>query len=128
MRQRAGQAHHALAVSIQELVAQPGGQWQLDAAHPELQHRADDYASLHGTLHVAGADVGTIDVKTDFDIPANSADVIDTTLHASAKLPAGDIDYKIEGTIDDAASRRTSSSSTARAGCRRRRACPDTWR
>jgi hypothetical protein len=51
-------------------------------------------------LHIAGADVGDIDIKPDLDIPPNSADVIDATLHASAKLPAGDIDYKISGTID----------------------------
>jgi hypothetical protein len=58
------------------------------------------YEALHGTLHVAGADVGGIDLKPDLDIPPNSADVIETSLHATAKLPAGDIDYKISGTID----------------------------
>ncbi len=42
----------------------------------------------------------TIELKPDLDIPPNSADVIDATLHASAKLPAGDIEYKISGTID----------------------------
>ena len=86
-------------VSIQELAVQPGGQWKLTLRIQNYSTVAMTYASLHGTLYIAGADVGTIDVRTDFDIPANSADVVDTTLHASAALPAGDIDYKIEGTI-----------------------------
>ncbi|HJT98916.1 MAG TPA: LEA type 2 family protein [Rhodanobacteraceae bacterium] len=87
-------------VSIQELSVQPGGAWHLRLRIQNYSTISMTYASLHGTLHVAGVDVGTIDVKTDFDIPANSADVVDTTLHASAALPAGDIEYKIEGTIE----------------------------
>ena len=86
-------------VSIQQLVVQPDGQWRLTLRIQNYSTIAMQYAALHGTLHIAGADVGTIDVRTDFDIPANSADVVDTTVHASAALPAGDIDYKIEGTI-----------------------------
>ena len=58
------------------------------------------YAALHGTLHIAGVDVGSIELKLDLDIPPNSADVVDATLHASAKLPAGDIEYEIAGTIE----------------------------
>lgn len=86
-------------VSIQELAVQPGGQWKLTLRIQNYSTVPMTYSSLHGTLYVGGADVGTIDVKTDFDIPANSADVVDTTLRASATLPTGDIDYKIEGTI-----------------------------
>jgi LEA14-like dessication related protein len=87
-------------VSIQELAAQPGGQWRLTLRIQNYSTIAMTYASLHGTLYVAGADVGTIDVRADFDIPGNSADVVDTTVRASAALPTGDIDYKIEGTIE----------------------------
>jgi LEA14-like dessication related protein len=86
-------------VSIQELAVQPGGQWKLTLRIQNYSTVPMTYAWLHGTLYVAGADVGTIDVRTDFDIPANSADVVDTTVHASAALPAGEIDYKIEGTL-----------------------------
>jgi hypothetical protein len=86
-------------VSIQELSVQPGGQWKLTLRIQNYSTIPMTYSSIHGTLTVAGADVGTIDVKTDFDIPGNSADVVDTTVHASAALPAGDIAYKIEGTI-----------------------------
>src|ERR1700761_9652782 len=78
-------------VSIQELAAQPGGQWKVTLRIQNYSTVPMAYASLHGTLYIAGADVGTIDVKTDFDIPANSADVVDTVVHASAALPAGDI-------------------------------------
>lgn len=86
-------------VSIQELAAQPGGQWKLTLRIQNYSTVPMTYSSIHGTLVVAGADVGTIDVKTDFGIPANSADVVDTIVHASAALPSGDIAYKIEGTI-----------------------------
>jgi LEA14-like dessication related protein len=86
-------------VSIQELSVQPGGLWKLTLRIQNYSTIPMTYASLHGTLTIAGADVGTIDVRTDFDIPGNSADVVDTTLHASAALPNGDIDYRIEGTI-----------------------------
>ena len=55
------------------------------------------YAALHGTLHVAGVDVGNIDSSPTSTFRPNSADVVDATLHASAKLPAGDIEYKIDG-------------------------------
>ena len=87
-------------MSIQQLIVQPDGQWRLTLRIQNYSTIAMRYAALHGTLHIAGADVGSIELKLDLDIPPNSADVIDTTLHASAKLPAGDIDYKISGTID----------------------------
>jgi hypothetical protein len=87
-------------VSIQELVAKPDGQWRLTLRIQNYSTVAMHYAALHGTLHIAGADVGDIDLAPDLDIPPNSADVIDATLRASAQLPAGDIDYRIEGTID----------------------------
>ena len=68
-------------VSIQELAVQPGGQWKLTLRIQNYSTVPMTYASLHGTLHVAGADV------------------VDATVHASAALPSGDIDYRIEGTI-----------------------------
>lgn len=86
-------------VSIQELAVQPGGQWRLTLRIQNYSTVPMTYSALHGTLHVAGVDVGAIEVRTDFDIPANSADVVDATVHASATLPAGELDYKIEGTI-----------------------------
>lgn len=88
------------AVSIQQLVAQPDGQWRVTLRIQNYSTVAMRYSALHGTLHIAGADVGSIELKPDVDIPANSADVVDATLHASAKLPASDIDYKIAGTIE----------------------------
>ena len=86
-------------VSIQELAVQPGGQWKLTLRIQNYSTVPMTYGAIHGTLTVAGADVGAIDVRTDFDIPGNSADVVDTTVRASAALPAGDLDYRIEGTI-----------------------------
>jgi hypothetical protein len=87
-------------VSIQQLVADAGGTWRVTLRIQNYSTVAMRYSALHGTLHIAGVDVGAIDLVPDLDIPPNSADVIDATLHASAKLPAGDIDYKIAGTIE----------------------------
>jgi hypothetical protein len=86
-------------VSIQQLVADASGTWKVTLRIQNYSTVTMRYSALHGTLHIAGADVGSIDLTPDLDIPANSADVIETTLHASAKLPAGDVDYKIAGTI-----------------------------
>lgn len=87
-------------VSIQQLVADANGAWRVTLRVQNYSTVAMRYAALHGTLHIAGVDVGSIELKLDLDIPPNSADVVDATLHASAKLPAGDIEYKIAGTIE----------------------------
>lgn len=87
-------------VSIQELVAQTPSQWRLTLRIQNYSTVAMHYAALHATLHIAGAEAGNIELKPDLDIPPNSADVIDATLLANVKLPAGDLDYKITGTID----------------------------
>lgn len=86
-------------VSIQQLVASDG-KWRLTLRIQNYSTVPMTYAALHGTLHIAGVDVGAIEVRTDFDIPANSADVVDATVRASVTLPTGDIDYRIEGTLD----------------------------
>ena len=88
------------AVSVQQLVGSANGEWHVTLRIQHYSTVAMRYSALHGTLHVAGVDVGSIELKPDVDIPANSADVIDTTLHASAKFPAGDIDYRLSGTIE----------------------------
>jgi hypothetical protein len=87
-------------VTIQELVVQPDGQWRLTLRIQNFSTVSMHYASLQATLAVAGADVGTIDVKPDVDIPQNSADVLDVRIKATAALPAKDFDYRISGTID----------------------------
>jgi len=87
-------------VTVQELVAQANGQWRLTLRVQNFSTVSMHYDTIHATLHVAGTDVGSIDLKPDLDIPPNSADVIDASLHSSAKLPAGEFEYRIEGTID----------------------------
>ncbi len=88
------------AVSIQQLVAAPDGNWHVTLRVQNYSTVAMRYSALHVALHIAGVDVGTLDLKPDLDIPPNSADVVDGTLHASAKLPPGDLEYRITGTID----------------------------
>jgi LEA14-like dessication related protein len=87
-------------VSIQQLVADASGNWRVTLRIQNYSTVAMRYSALHATLHIAGADVGSIDLAPDLDIPPNSADVVDATLHASAKLPAGDVDYRVTGTIE----------------------------
>lgn len=87
------------AVSIQQLVASDG-QWRLTIRIQNYSTVAMHYASLDGTLHIAGVDVGTIALKPDLDIPPNSADVFEATVKATAQLPAGDLAYTIAGKID----------------------------
>jgi len=87
-------------VTIQELVAQPDGQWRLTLRIQNYSTVAMHYSALNATLRIAGTDVGEIHLKPDLDIPPTSADVIDATLHASAKLPASDVEYQIKGTIE----------------------------
>jgi hypothetical protein len=87
-------------VSIQQLVAATDGNWHVTLRIQNYSTVAMHYSALHVALHIAGVDVGSIDLNPDLDIPPNSADVVEGSLHATAKLPAGDLDYKITGTID----------------------------
>jgi hypothetical protein len=87
-------------VSIQQLVADASGSWKVTLRIQNYSTVTMRYAALHATLRIAGVDVGNVDLAPDLDIPPNSADVVDATLHASAKLPAGDIDYRVSGTIE----------------------------
>ena len=87
-------------VAIQQLVVQPDGQWRATLRVQNFSTMSMHYSALHATLQIAGADGGAIELKPDLDIPPSSADVIDATLHGGAKLPAGDIEYQIKGTIE----------------------------
>ena len=86
-------------VTIQELVAREDGQWRLTLRVQNFSTVAMHYESIKATLHIAGTDVGTIDINPNLDVPPTSADIVETTLHGSAKLPAGDLEYHITGTI-----------------------------
>ena len=87
-------------VTIQQLVAAPDGQWRVTLRVQNYSTVAMHYSAMHVAVFVASVDVGSIDLNPDLDIPANSADVVDATIRATAKLPVGDLDYKIAGTID----------------------------
>jgi hypothetical protein len=86
-------------VTIQELVARDDGQWRITLRVQNFSTVAMHYELIHATLHIAGADVATIDLNPNLDVPPTSADVVDATVRASAKLPAGDLEYHITGTI-----------------------------
>jgi hypothetical protein len=86
-------------VTIQELVARDDGQWRITLRVQNFSTVSMHYESIHATLRIAGADVATIDLNPNLDVPPTSADVVDATVRASAKLPAGDLEYHITGTI-----------------------------
>lgn len=86
-------------VTIQELVARDDGQWRLTLRVQNFSTVAMHYESIRATLTIGGTDVGTIDLNPNLDVPPTSADVFDATMQASAKLPPGDLEYHIAGTI-----------------------------
>ena len=86
-------------VTIQELIDRGDGQWRVTLRVQNFSTVSMHYESIRATLHVAGADVATIDLNPNLDVPPTSADVFETTLRASAKLPAADFEYRITGTI-----------------------------
>lgn len=91
---------HPSTASIQELAVQADGQWTLKLRIQNFSTMPMHYSDLEATLVVAGTDVGEIHVTPGIDIVGNSADVVETTLKVSAKLPeSGDVAYTLKGHI-----------------------------
>jgi hypothetical protein len=92
---------HPSTASIQQLSVQPDGQWKIALRIQNFSTVPMHYSLIDATLTVAGTDVGQIRFAPDIDIVGNSGDVVETTLKASAKLPAGgDFEYKLKGRIE----------------------------
>ncbi|MFO1507233.1 MAG: hypothetical protein U1F23_09245 [Lysobacterales bacterium] len=89
----------APAVSVQELVQKPGDVWNVTLRVQNYSTVTMHYVGLHATLEVAGRAAGVIDESPRLDIPSGSADVVHTILKAPRPLPAGDVPYKVYGSI-----------------------------
>jgi hypothetical protein len=92
---------HPSTASIQQLAVQPDGSWKITLRIQNYSTLPMHYSRIEANLVVAGADAGNIDIAPDIDIVSSNGDVVDATLHASAKLPAsGDFAYQLKGHIE----------------------------
>lgn len=91
---------HPSTATIQQLSLQPDGRWQVDLRIQNFSTVPMHYSRVKATLKIDGADVGEIDFAPDVDVVANGAEVVPTTVKATAKLPAGDFAYTLKGRIE----------------------------
>ncbi len=91
---------HPSTANIQQLSLQPDGQWRIDLRIQNFSTVPMRYGSVKATLKIDGADVGEIALDPAVDVVANGAEVVSTTLKASAKLPSGDFAYTLKGRIE----------------------------
>jgi len=95
--------------SIQQLDVLPDGRWKVQIRLENFSDKTVHYATLKATLRISGADAAEISLNPDMDIPGENADIIETTLTASAealrgfaieaKAPSG-APYELKGTIN----------------------------
>ena len=95
--------------SIQQLDVLPDGRWKLQIRLENFSDKTVHYATLKASLRVSGLAAADIALNPDMDIPGENADVIETTLSASAdalrafaiesKAPSG-APYELKGTIN----------------------------
>lgn len=95
--------------SIQQLDVLPDGRWKLQIRLENFSDKTVHYATLKATLRVSGLAAADIALKPDMDIPGQNADIVETTLTASAdaqkaflvdvKEPSGAA-YELKGTIN----------------------------
>jgi len=98
------------AVTIQKLVARPGGMWHIELRIQNNSYGEMDFGTLQGQLQVADLGPVLLDRKVDLDIPAFAPDVVTLDLlptHEMAaalaaiagKGSAGSLPYTIHGTV-----------------------------
>ncbi len=95
--------------SIQQLDVLPDGRWKLQIRLENFSDKTVHYATLKAALRVGGLAAADIALKPDMDIPGQNADIVETTLAASAdaqkaflvdvKEPSGAA-YELKGTIN----------------------------
>lgn len=102
--------------SIQQLDVQPDGRWKIQFRLENFSDQTVRYAAFKASLRVGGEAAGAIDLKPNLDIPGENADIVETTLAASAdarKAFAADIGkpggaaYELKGTIEIPAASKT---------------------
>jgi len=95
--------------SIQQLDVLPDGRWKLHIRLENFSDKTVHYAAFKASLAIAGFEAAEISLNPDIDVPGENADVVETTLSASAdalrafaiesKAPSG-APYELKGTIN----------------------------
>lgn len=95
--------------SIQQLDVLPDGRWKIQIRLENFSDKTVHYATFKASLQISGFDAATLALNPDMDIPGENADVVETTLSASAeaqkafrieaKAPSG-VPYELKGTIN----------------------------
>lgn len=87
-------------VSIQQLSVETDGSWRIALRIHNFSTVPMHYDSLTAELEIDGVNVGTIRMDPAVEITGNSADVVETRISTSAKLPpSGDFAYRLKGAI-----------------------------
>lgn len=95
--------------SIQQIDVLPDGRWKVQIRLENFSDKTVHYAALKASLRVGGVDAAELALNPDMDIPGQNADIVETTLAASAdarkafladvKEPGG-APYELKGTIN----------------------------
>lgn len=86
--------------SIQQLVVEDDGTWRITMRIQNFSTVPMVFGRLDATVSIDGTEVGTLAMPLGIDIVGNSAEVAETTLRVSAKLPATGFAYQLTGSID----------------------------
>ncbi len=95
--------------SIQRLEVLPDGRWKLQIRLENFSDKTVHYATFKASLRVSGLAAAEIALNPDMDIPGENADIVETTVAASADVrkaflaearePSGAA-YELKGTIN----------------------------
>jgi hypothetical protein len=95
--------------SIQQLDVLPDGRWKVQIRLENFSDKTVHYTELKASLRVGGVAAAELALNPDIDIPGQNADIVETTLSASAdaqkafladvKEPSG-APYELKGTIN----------------------------
>ncbi len=95
--------------SIQQLDVLPDGRWKLQIRLENFSDKTVHYATFKAALRIGTVAAADIALNPDMDIPGENADIVETTLAASAdaqraflvdaKLASG-VPYELKGTIN----------------------------
>jgi hypothetical protein len=95
--------------SVQQLDVLSDGRWKLQIRLENFSDKTVHYAALKASLRVSGLAAADLSLNPDMDIPGENADIVETTITASAevqkafledaKAPSGAA-YELKGTIN----------------------------
>ncbi len=95
--------------SIQQLDVLPDGRWKLQIRLENFSDKTVHYAALKASLRVGGVAAAELALNPDLDVPGQNADIVETTITASADAQkafladvkeASGAPYELKGTIN----------------------------